>query len=690
MIKDRSSEKKVLILVSDLHCPNINIDESKVIADAKKYNISIYTVLLHTTDYTKLFSRISAGTSGKVFENVKNAQQIENVFDKIAIAENNEPCDIEWQAQPACVQHKEIELAWQNQESLNQYTVSLTKLLLLQVTPSFIRFGKRLPTTSYDTTITITARNADFTVMGVNRKYGSADFTIVNTNFPFTIPKDESRTITLRFAPTDLSLNYASFEINTDECPAYFSANAGFPEKKAPLSTLKLIHPNGGEQFVAGSDTVITWEGISPTDTVRLDYSINGGKSWKKIADKAVGLQYHWKNIPLPTSNQCLIRVKQISTNSKDSVRTLTGHASSVRSVAFSPDGSRIASGSSDETIKIWDVSTGKELRTLTGHTGWVNSVAFSPDGRKIASGSGIGDASIKIWDASMGKELQTLTGHTDVVYSVAFSPDGSRLASGSSDNTIKIWDANTRKELRTLTEHDGDVPSVAYSTDGSTLASGSGDASIKIWKASTGVFLRTLLTGHNTGWVSTVTFSPDGSTLASGCEDGTIRIWDASTGAELPAFTGHTAWVYSVAFSPDGSTLASGSGDYTIKIWDASTGAELRTLTAHTGPVFSVAYSPDGSMLASGSLDNTIKIWEIEPPVLQEDQSDAVFSIIAPVAVLEKRNIDMGKVLVGSSKDTMVTAVLCNKGDAVLHVLGVDVTNGDRNEFIVPRGAGE
>ena len=176
---------------------------------------------------------------------------------------------------------------------------------------------------------------------------------------------------------------------------------------------------------------------------------------------------------------------------------TLTGHSNSVSSVAISPDGQTLASGSSDNTIKIWNLSTGQEIRTLMGHSYGVWSVAISPDGQTLASGSG--DNTIKIWNLSTGQEIRTLTGHSYGVSFVAISPDGRTLASCSgdrADNTIKIWNLSTGQEIRTLTGHSYGVTSVAISPDGQTLASGSGgsaDNTIKIWNLSTGQEIRTL-----------------------------------------------------------------------------------------------------------------------------------------------------------------------------------------------------
>ncbi|MCA2694109.1 MULTISPECIES: serine/threonine-protein kinase [unclassified Microcystis] len=302
--------------------------------------------------------------------------------------------------------------------------------------------------------------------------------------------------------------------------------------------------------------------------------------------------------------------------------KTLTGHSHLVTSVVYSPDGRYLASGSYDDTIKIWEVATGKQLRTLPGHSDSVRSVVYSPDGRYLASGSV--DKTIKIWEVATGKELRTLTGHSRGVSSVAYSPDGRYLASGSGDKTIKIWEVETGKELRTLTGHSIGVLSVAYSPDGRYLASGSYDydkgdkgdkiiktiKTIKIWEVATGKELRTL-TGHSNG-VTSVAYSPDGRYLASGSWDDTIKIWEVATGKELRTLTGHYGEVYSVAYSPDGRYLASGSGDNTIKIWEVATGKELRTLTGHSSGVLSVVYSPDGRYLASGSWDNTIKIWRV------------------------------------------------------------------------------
>ncbi|MBD2678357.1 MULTISPECIES: AAA family ATPase [Nostoc] len=289
-------------------------------------------------------------------------------------------------------------------------------------------------------------------------------------------------------------------------------------------------------------------------------------------------------------------------------VNTLEGHSSSVLSVAFSPDGKTLASGSNDKTIKLWDVSTGKAIKTLTGHSSRVYSVVFSPDGKTLASGSN--DNTIKLWDVSTGKAIKTLTGHSSRVYSVVFSPDGKTLASGSYDKTIKLWDVSTGKAIKTLTGHSSSGYSVVFSPDGKTLASGSYDKTIKLWDVSTGKAIK-ILTGHSSK-VWGVVFSPDGKTLASGSDDKTIKLWDVSTGKTIKTLSGHSSSVLSVVFSPDGKTLASGSDDNTIKLWGISTGKTIKTLSGHSSLVWGVVFSPDGKTLASGSYDKTIKLWGV------------------------------------------------------------------------------
>ncbi|KAK6354376.1 hypothetical protein TWF730_008784 [Orbilia blumenaviensis] len=296
-------------------------------------------------------------------------------------------------------------------------------------------------------------------------------------------------------------------------------------------------------------------------------------------------------------------------------VQSLRGHSSYVLSVAFSPDGKQLASGFYDDTVKIWDLTTGVNLNTLKGHSGSIQSVAFSPDGRYLASGSG--DGTIKIWNTITGVNLSTLEDHEKWVNSVAFSPNGKRLASGSDDNSIKIWDMTTEAKsvIHTL---EGHSEAVAFSPDGRFLASGSQDSTIKVWNTITGVNLITLK--NHSDCVRSVAFSPDGKHLASGSDDNGIKIWDMTTEVKFVIHTleGHSNAVQSVAFSPDGRFLASGSQDSTIKVWNTITGVNLITLKNHSDWVRSVAFSPDGKHLASGSDDNSIKIWDMTPLPLQ------------------------------------------------------------------------
>ncbi len=305
-----------------------------------------------------------------------------------------------------------------------------------------------------------------------------------------------------------------------------------------------------------------------------------------------------------------------------EELNLFTGHTEGgVVSVSFSPDGEMLASGSFDQTVRLWDVKTGETIRTLTGHIGIVESVSFSPNGQTLASGGGFRDNTVRLWDVSTGELLHTLTGHMEGVDSVSFSPDGQTLASGSEDETVRLWDVATGAIVHTLTGHTDRVNSVSFSPDGQTLASGSEDETIRLWDVATGAIVHTL-TGH-TWYVYSVSFSPDGETLTSGSWDETIRLWDVRTGETLRTLTGHTAFIESVSFSPDGQTLASASGDKTVRLWDVSTGDLVHTFTGHTSyvdHVNSVSFSPDGSTLASGSVHGVL-LWALPPASTPEPE---------------------------------------------------------------------
>jgi eukaryotic-like serine/threonine-protein kinase len=342
-----------------------------------------------------------------------------------------------------------------------------------------------------------------------------------------------------------------------------------------------------------------------------------------------------------------------------------------VYAVAFSPDGTKIATadgdwGSSKGEARLWDTATGKPLGPPMKHEGWVKAVAFSPDGTKIVTASS-GEA--RLWDATTRKPLGLPMKHEGQVDSVAFSPNGTKIATASRDKTARLWDTATGKPLGPPMEHENWVNAVAFSPDGTKIVTAS-SWEARLWDATTRKPLG--LPMKHEGQVDSVAFSPDGTKIATASGDKTARLWDTATGKPLGPPIKHEDGAYAVAFSPDGTKIATwGAGD-TARLWDAATGKPLGLPMKHEEGIYAATFSPDGTKIATASFDSTARLWDaatgkpLGPPMKHEDWVKAVaFSpdgtTIATACEAAARlwDLSMGKPLVLPMKhDTYVFRV--------------------------------
>ena len=317
-------------------------------------------------------------------------------------------------------------------------------------------------------------------------------------------------------------------------------------------------------------------------------------------------------------------------------VRTIMAHQKPVCTVAISPDGLLIASGSTDNTVKLWDSNTGKLIKTFT-HKGTVSHVAFSPDGKLLASASY--DRTVGIWDVATGGQIKTLS-HYDWVQSFVFNDN--TLITCSRDRSIEYWNINTEQVYTTTNSYSNGIWAIAVSPDSKQIASANDEQSIQLWNVAQNKIER-ILTGH-TKSIWSVAYSHDNRFLASASDDGTVRIWDTSTGKLYRTITSDT-WFWTVAFCPipptplgKGGILATAGADYSIKFWNIVTGSLVKTFNGHTEIVRHITFDTEGKYLASCGMDNTARVWRV-------DTGECIFTFehtspVSSVAFSPKRSI--------------------------------------------------
>ncbi|MGD9850898.1 MAG: caspase family protein [Nitrospirales bacterium] len=300
--------------------------------------------------------------------------------------------------------------------------------------------------------------------------------------------------------------------------------------------------------------------------------------------------------------------------------RTLTGHQGEIFGLAFDPANQLLASGGGDQSIRVWDVQTGRLQNILKGHTASIRTLAFSPKGNFLASGAS--DKTTRVWNLQTGKEAVSFGSVFGNIRAVAFSPDGEILASTGDGGSLRLLDWKANKELKAMKSGFGINYALAFSPSGSVIATGSSDTQVHIWDAFSGQE-QTVFSGHAKAVLS-VAFSPDGSLLASGSADGTIRLWDVRTGRERGVLLGHAGDVNAVGFSANGMNVVSAGSDGTVRLWDSATGRSLGILSDQKVPVWALALAYDGTFLATGGRDRSVHLQAASIPQTSVAQSGA------------------------------------------------------------------
>ncbi len=416
------------------------------------------------------------------------------------------------------------------------------------------------------------------------------------------LPRQQWETFAVAFSPdgtrvaTAIHLGAQTWDAETGEPLTTFSGHTG--------DILGVAYSPDGTRIATGGD-----------DGTAQVWDVATGESLLTLAGHSIGVQ---QVAFTPDGDRLLTggldgtaRLWDISPTGGRDWLTIPGPALRQGGVSFSPDGTRFAVPGQVTGVTIRDVDTGAKIITLKGHDATIRRMAFSPDGTRLAgaSGSGQGNTWVKtvpIWDVTTGELVMTLRGHTDAVNSVAYSPDGRRLATGGVDGTVRLWDALSGKELHAV-DVGSPVPALAFSPDGRYLVSGDdGDKSLTVWDANT-LERRGALRGHS-DVIQDVAFGPAGKVVTASW-DGTAKIWDLESRRELATLRGHSGPILGVAVSPDGALVATGSLDGTAKLWDLATGREVLKLFGHDIVVNAVAFSPDGRFLATVSGDGTVAL---------------------------------------------------------------------------------
>ena len=723
-VATRGKHRRIIIFLTDGRGSG---NEEEIVRQATAANATIHcvTVGLPAPDILK---NVATRTGGRWFENVETPEEAAAIYRTLLLqAQGGEPCRIEWTSAPSCDPVRDVRLEERRlgTEALARYIVPAAGITNLTIADDELRFGVVAAGNAATMATAITASGGPVRILSVTSSHPR--FTITSGQAPpdYTVASGNSQQIAIRYDAENTDYTVAKITIETEGCDRVIYAAAGRwggaddPQGGEP-PPIRLVFPNGGERFAVGSTTAMTWTGVLPTDTVRLDYSTDAGQTWLPVAEKATGLRQPWL-VPNTPSFTCLARVSidGVGGNSDTGapfarvLHTYRGHDDRVfggplARARFSPDGSHVASASTKLTdqLRVWKSLDGAFFDDRTP-AARIRDIDWSADGTKVAMATDEGGGQVTVGSFTTTDRVSFPA--RDVT-TVALRQDiPGMIATGHRNGEVRLWNDDGSLD-RTIGAGElglGEISALAYRPNNADLLIAgrgtNGDAdTMKIYTTDgrfQALFPRNAGVTTHTAGISSARFSPDGSQIISVGFDGIASLWDRLGGRPQRELRGHNDG----AISPDGRLVVIGNGDTiwtsgnrpsTPLIYDAQTGVELDRLDGeHTGAVTSVDITQIGEVyyVVTASLDSTVVVWEIAPrgsgggtgPGV--DESDDLWAIVA--AGITTNEVDFGRRNVGSTTDSVVTALIRNVGDIAVDVDSLAIIGPDATSFSVVSG---
>jgi len=635
LIKNAKYNNKAIILLSD---GNKVFDNSKIITLANSLGVPIYVVSVGKIVSKDVFGLIQ-NTSGDKIELIDPNNIKEKSLNLLAKIFKYKPIEITFDNTFSCENFNTIDIKNKKSNDISSFDISIadTNKPYLDISPAYLKFGGVLPGNTKTLPLDLTARKKDITITNFN--ITSSEFSIEGyNNEELFIPKDQTKTIFIKYSPTDSNLVFALIQITSDACfgkEIYMSA--GFPNKAPKQNTIKITNPNGGETFIAGDTAQISWYGVLPNDIIQLQYSTNDMQTWDTLAENVSGLKYVWNVVPV-YGDKNRVRIVQLWPNNIGQTLDFY-HNYIVYSANFSKSDyeNHIVTTAADGAVRLFKSFSGAVIREFkfTGREVDVHWANFSQDDKYICAA--YSDGGIVIWNTNDGTINKEINAHQGQATCVNYNKDNTKLVSTGTDEFVKIWDAETGKLISSF-NNGTKVWFCKFITNDTKILFCDNKGYAKVLDIATNNIEKFFLNPNYRFKVNNVEINQSETKIGISQNDGKATVFDYNTGQLLYTVSHENNTTInpvvnfiSFGFDPTNSNLEqiiTSSSDYTAQIWNAEDGNHLKTLAEHTNGVNMAVFNFDGSRILTASIDKTSKVWNLNKRDLQIDTSDYNFTI--------------------------------------------------------------